>query len=235
MKNSTEESLAGESPPQRQNPSNGLLWPPTPGLVSQRTVPEPSFSPFWASAQQMSQHWGNVSHGLPGSGRRIQSWVTVSTEGRGEQRWDSVSDWMDAQNSVPCARCEKLTQSSPQVSVPARLNKWTKSQSSLTFSSQPLPPASFQAHFILRGKNARSEISVCAQRRCSLGKCGHWVRNEESWCVLSFIQQQLAQICSFLPPLISPVAATTGWEPGNSKSTPVNSCSLNLAVPSRGI
>lgn len=114
----------------------------------------------------------------------------------------SGAQGMDAQNSAlaRCGRCgERLS--------PTRLSKCTKSQSSPTFSSAASSP-SCVCRIILRGKNSRNEISMCAQRRRSLGKCGHWVRNEQSWCVLSFIQ--LAQICSFLPSLISPIPATTG-------------------------
>lgn len=66
MKNSAEERLAsvGAQAGQCLLPSTKTLtWAPLAShiwLVSQRIVTGSSFSPFWASAQQMSQHWGKM-------------------------------------------------------------------------------------------------------------------------------------------------------------------------------
>lgn len=69
MKNSTEESLESVGtqagyPTHVPYPSPKLLeWAPLASriwLVNQRTVTGSSFSHFWASAQQMSQHWGEM-------------------------------------------------------------------------------------------------------------------------------------------------------------------------------
>lgn len=235
----------GVSPPQHQNPSNGLLWHLTSGWWVRGQWQAPAFLTF-----------GSLHSRCPSTGVRCEprapwiQWGDPREEELGHCKhrvhrergakvrfslWWSLAGLMSrgngAQNSafVPCGRCcERLSWSSPQATVPTRLSKWTKSQSSPTFSSAASSP-SLVCRIFLRDKNSRSEISMCARRRCSLGRCGHWVRNEQSWCVL-FNTTTGSDLQLPLTPYL-PYTSNTGWELENSKSALVYSCSLNLAFP----